>query len=305
MAVVAALAVVSACAPAAGPVSTSDPTPSPASVSPFAVATESGHGRPDSSVFRPAPKPAPAPRSAGGGPVVVLDPGHDGGNAAHPEVIDRPVDAGGGRTKPCNTVGASTVQGYPEHAFTWDVTVRARALLASRGVRVVLTRKDDAGVGPCVDARARVGNAVRADAVLSVHADGGPPDGSGFHVIEAAASPPGGTSVAAASHRLALAVRDALGGGSGLGPAAYVGSGDGLVTRGDLAGLNLSTRPTVIVECGNIHNSATRQCWRTRRVGSGSQPRLPPPCSPTSAPGERQRTPPPRDARFCRPRPVE
>jgi N-acetylmuramoyl-L-alanine amidase len=184
---------------------------------------------------------------------VVLDPGHDGGNAARPDVLARQVEAGNGRTKACNTVGTSTAAGYPEHAFAWEVSVRARALLAARGVRVVLTRRDDRGVGPCVDVRGRFGNVLRADAVVSVHADGAAPSGSGFHVIEAVGAP-GGATVRAASHRLALAVHGGLRSGSGLRPASYVAGGDGFDVRGDLAGLNLSTRPSVVVEYGNMHN---------------------------------------------------
>jgi N-acetylmuramoyl-L-alanine amidase len=185
---------------------------------------------------------------------VVLDPGHDGGNAAHAAEIGRPVDAGNGRTKPCNTVGASTTGGYPEHAFAWDVALRARALLAARGVTVVLTRPTDTGVGPCVDVRGRFGARVRADAVVSVHADGAAPGGSGFHVIEAAGAP-AGLPVAAASHRLAVAVHGALLSGSGLRLATYVAGGDGFDARTDLAGLTLSTRPTVVVEAGNMRNA--------------------------------------------------
>jgi N-acetylmuramoyl-L-alanine amidase len=185
----------------------------------------------------------------------VLDPGHNGGNAAHPEVATHPVEAGHGRTKRCNEVGASTAAGYPEHAFAWDVALRTRALLAARGVRVVLTRQTDTGVGPCVDVRGRFGNPLRADAVVSVHADGAGPTGSGFHVIEAARAP-AGPATAAAAHRLALAVRAALRTGSGLDHADYVAGGDGLDARDDLAGLNLSTRPAVVVEWGNMANPA-------------------------------------------------
>jgi N-acetylmuramoyl-L-alanine amidase len=184
---------------------------------------------------------------------VVLDPGHNGGNAAHPDVIARQVAAGNGRTKPCNTVGTSTAAGYPEHAFAWDLSVLTRRLLAARGVRVVLTRPDDRGVGPCVDVRGRFGNALRADAVVSVHADGAAPSASGFHLIEAGGTP-GGTTVRTASHRLALTLRNALASGSGLRPARYVAGGDGLDVRGDLAGLNLSARPSVVVEYGNMRN---------------------------------------------------
>jgi len=192
--------------------------------------------------------------------VVVLDPGHNGGNATHPDVINRPVPAGNGRTKACNTVGTQTAGGYPEHAFTLDVARRARALLVRRGVTVLLTRPDDSGVGPCVNARAAVGNRHHAAAVVAIHADGAPPAGHGFHVI-AAASAPVGPATAAASHRLALSVRAHMLAESGLGYATYLAGGTGLHGRSDIAGLNLSTRPAILVECGNMQNpgDAARQ----------------------------------------------
>jgi N-acetylmuramoyl-L-alanine amidase len=201
-----------------------------------------------------------APAGRAPKPVVVLDPGHNGANATHPDVINRPVAAGNGRTKACNTVGTQTADGYPEHAFTLDVARRARALLVRRGVTVLLTRPDDAGIGPCVDARASVGNRHRAAAVVAIHADGAPPAGHGFHVI-AAATAPVGPATAAASHRLALSVRAHLLAESGLSYATYLAGGTGLHERSDIAGLNLSTRPAVLVECGNMRNrgDAARQ----------------------------------------------
>src|SRR6476620_10350989 len=42
------------------------------------------------------------------GKVVTIDPGHDGGNAAHPDVINHQVDVGNGQTKECDTVGTQT-----------------------------------------------------------------------------------------------------------------------------------------------------------------------------------------------------
>ena len=65
---------------------------------------------------------------------------------------------------------------------------------------------------------------MRADAVVSMHADGGPTSGTGFHVIEAAR--PAGDK--AAQHRLALAVRKAMLAGSGLRYATYIAGGNGL-----------------------------------------------------------------------------
>ncbi|HVQ90556.1 MAG TPA: N-acetylmuramoyl-L-alanine amidase [Mycobacteriales bacterium] len=195
-------------------------------------------------------RPAPPP-----GLVVVLDPGHNGGNADHPEIINKPVDAGLGQRKACNTVGAETVDGYPEHAFNFDVALRVERLLTGHGVTVLLTRPDDTGVGPCVDVRAEFGNSREADAVISIHADGAPPSGTGFHVIEAAGAP-GGAAVAAATQHLALRVRAAMLAESGFGYATYVAGGGGLDHRSDLGGLNLATRPSIMVECGNMRNPA-------------------------------------------------
>ena len=73
----------------------------------------------------------------GTGPLVVLNPGHNGGNASHLTEINRQVPAGFGQYKACDTTGTNTVSGYSEHAFNWDVTLRVRAALQSRGVRVV------------------------------------------------------------------------------------------------------------------------------------------------------------------------
>lgn len=190
----------------------------------------------------------------GSGPLIVLNPGHNGGNGAHPAEINRLVPADRqGNKKACDTTGTNTNAGYPEHAFTWDVTLRVRALLEARGVRVALTRSDDVGVGPCVDARAAVGNRAGVAAVISIHADGAGADGHGFHVCEDS-KPPAGAAVAAQSHRLTVAVHDALLTGSGLSTSTYLGS-NGYFPRSDLAALNLATGPSTFLELGNMRNA--------------------------------------------------
>lgn len=181
---------------------------------------------------------------------MVLDPGHNGANASHPGQISRPVPTGRGDTKPCNTTGTSTRAGYPEHAFTWDVAQRVRDRLTERGVQVVLTRPDDGGVGPCVNDRAAIATQLRADALVSIHADGATASGHGFHV--AYSDPPLNSSQGAPSLGLAHAVAGALHDG-GFPAADYIGS-QGLDTRADLAGLNLAQVPAVLVECANMRN---------------------------------------------------
>jgi N-acetylmuramoyl-L-alanine amidase len=185
--------------------------------------------------------------------VVVLDPGHNGGNGSHPGEIGEEVPAGHGQTKACNTAGTTSNDGYPEHAFTFDVALRVQRILAAHHVVGLLTRSNDHGIGPCVNERATFGNAHVAAAVVAIHADGHV-GGHGFHVIEAAAAP-AGAGVAASSHRLAVSVHDRFLAESGFGTATYIGAG-GYAKRTDLAGLNLSTRPTVFIECGNMRDSA-------------------------------------------------
>jgi N-acetylmuramoyl-L-alanine amidase len=183
-------------------------------------------------------------------PVVVLDPGHNGQNAENPREINRQVPDGRGGTKACNTTGTQTDAGYPEHAFTFDVASRVAEQLTAAGVRVVLTRTDDNGVGPCVDERGRKGEDEGAAAVVSIHADGASPRGTGFHV--AFSDPPLDPAQEGPAQRLSVALRDAMR-AAGFPDSNYIGR-DGLSPRSDLAGLNLSTRPTALVECANMRN---------------------------------------------------
>nr|WP_231949732.1 N-acetylmuramoyl-L-alanine amidase [Alloactinosynnema sp. L-07] len=230
--------------------STPSTTPPPSS-SPSAEPTSSSAAPttvPPTASAKPTTQNPPAT-----GRVVVIDPGHNGGNSTHTAEINRAVPAGRGRTKPCNTTGTATQTGYPEHAFTWDVAQRVRDLLTARGVKVIMTRKDNAGVGPCVDKRAAIGNESGAAAVVSLHADGSTAAGAhGFHL--AYSSPPLNAAQGEPSLRLARTLRDKMVAG-GLATSTYAGT-DGLSPRDDLAGLNLTERPTVLVECGNMRDTA-------------------------------------------------
>jgi N-acetylmuramoyl-L-alanine amidase len=187
--------------------------------------------------------------------VVVLNPGHNGGDAAHAVQLERQVYAGFGKYKACETTGTTTDAGYPEHAFNWDVANRVAAILRAHGVRVVLTRASDSGVGPCVNERAAVGNKPAVAAVVSIHADGAPAAGHGFHVNIDSRRPEGATAaVVAASRTLSRLIHDALARSSGLVPSTYIGS-DGYFYRDDLAGLNLASRPATFLELGNMRNA--------------------------------------------------
>lgn len=190
--------------------------------------------------------PVPAQASIAG-MSVFLDPGHNGANDAS---IGTQVPDGRGGTKDCQTTGTSTARGYPEHSFNWDVALRVRAALERMGVHTQMSRADDDSVGPCVDQRALAANAMHPDADVSIHADGGPASGHGFHVNYSA--PPLNDAQSGGSVQLASAMRDSLM-AAGLQPSTYRGA-DGLYGRPDLAGLNFAEYPAVLVETGNMRN---------------------------------------------------
>ncbi|MEA2129616.1 MAG: N-acetylmuramoyl-L-alanine amidase [Solirubrobacteraceae bacterium] len=192
-----------------------------------------------------------------GGMTVAVDPGHNGANGAHPAQINRWVPAGaGGFRKACDTTGAQTNDGrLSEPRFTLDVALRLQRRLDALGARVVMTRTTNDGVGPCVNERAAIGNRAHADLALSIHADGGPPGGRGFHVIAPLARRAVAPAIVPRSLRFARILRTRLD-GIGLPRSTYIGGGTGLVTRDDLGGLNLSRVPKAFVELGNMRNAA-------------------------------------------------
>jgi N-acetylmuramoyl-L-alanine amidase len=198
----------------------------------------------------PAATPAAtaAPTSIAG-MIVFLDPGHNGANDGS---ISRQVPTGRGGTKDCQASGTSTDDGYAEHTFNWDTVLRIRAELTQLGVRTAMSRGNDDALGPCVDERAEMANALKPNAIVSIHADGGPATGRGFHVNYS--SPPLNDAQAGPSVRFAQTMRDQLV-GSGIPAANYIGS-NGLYGRSDLTGLNLAQYPSILVEMGNMKNPA-------------------------------------------------
>lgn len=201
-------------------------------------------------VLTAAGLPVPVAHAAPGsvaGMIVFLDPGHNGANDAS---MTRQVPTGRGGTKDCQASGTSTGDGYAEHAFAWDTTLRLRAALSALGVRTAMSRGNDDQVGPCVDERAAMANALQPNAVVSIHGDGGPATGRGFHVLYS--SPPLNSAQAGPSVQFARMMRDQLA-AAGIPPSTYIGT-DGLNPRSDIAGLNLAQYPSILVELGNMKN---------------------------------------------------
>ncbi|MFF8963776.1 N-acetylmuramoyl-L-alanine amidase [Streptomyces globisporus] len=205
------------------------------------------------------------------GRTVVIDPGHNPGNRDHTREINQQVDIGTGR-KECDTTGTATNDGYAEARFTLDVSHRLRTLLETEGARVLLTHDADRPFGPCIDERARIGNEAKADAVVSVHADGSAVGNRGFHVILPAEVKGGGadtSKIVKSSADLGARIAGHFARTTGSAPSNYIGGNTGLDTRDDLGGLNLSTVPKVFVECGNMRDPKdaallTAASWRQK-----------------------------------------
>ncbi|MFC0861885.1 N-acetylmuramoyl-L-alanine amidase [Sphaerimonospora cavernae] len=187
------------------------------------------------------------------GKVVVIDPGHNPGNRQHIREINKQVDVLTKR-KACDTTGTSTNDGYSEAAFAWDVSKKLAKRLKELGATVRLTRTADRPWGPCITERAEIGNRARADAAISIHADGAPPNGRGFHIIIPKKINGPVDPVVDDSRRLGRTIRDAFRRGTGLPYSNYLGK-DALDRRSDLGGLNLSKVPKVLLECGNMRNA--------------------------------------------------
>jgi N-acetylmuramoyl-L-alanine amidase len=205
---------------------------------------------------RPSPDIAASPHTAGlplSGKVVGIDPGHNGKNFTNPAFLNAPV-WNGREWEGCDTTGTETDSGYTEALFNFRVAEFLRAELIRDGASVVMTRRSNDGLGPCVNRRARIIDDARADVAIDIHADGGPPEGRGFSVLEPVADRTN-NAVITSSSRFGKVLRSAFKAGTAMPVSNYYGV-DGIIGRNDLAGLNLTNVPKVLLECGNMRNAA-------------------------------------------------
>jgi len=217
-----------------------------AAASPAAVRSSADPG---ASTPQPSPSPAAKPLA---GITVGIDPGHNGLNGTDPGYINHMI-WNGRESETCDTTGTQTASGYTEARFNFNVARYLRAALLADGARVVMTRQNDHGVGPCVDRRAQILNDSGARVAIDIHADGGPAWGRGFTVLEPVADGPN-DHVIQASERFGRDVRGALLARTNMPVSNYYGS-NGVEFRDDLAGLNLTTVPKVLIETGNMRNA--------------------------------------------------
>jgi N-acetylmuramoyl-L-alanine amidase len=186
------------------------------------------------------------------GKVVGIDPGHNGRNYTDPGYVDHLI-WNGREEEDCDTTGTETAGGYTEARFNFNVAAYLAGDLRAEGAKVVLTRATNEGIGPCVTTRSELIDRARANVAIDIHADGGPTDGRGFAILEPVADGPNDRVIEAskAFGRVLLQRYREL---TGMPVSDYDGS-EGVSYRDNLAGLNLTTVPKVLIECGNMRNS--------------------------------------------------
>jgi N-acetylmuramoyl-L-alanine amidase len=230
-----------------------------ASSRPAVVASVSGlagglpHGRDGAAAgMVRAASPGRRPAEVLAGKVVGIDPGHNGRNYADPAFINHLI-WNGREEETCDTTGTATDGGYTEARFNWNVATYLSADLRAEGAKVVLTRRSNDGVGPCVTTRSQIINRAHANVAIDIHADGGPPGGRGFAILEPVADGPN-DRVIAASKAFGRELRQRYLAVTHMPESTYDGT-DGIAYRDDLAGLNLTRVPKVLIECGNMRNA--------------------------------------------------
>jgi N-acetylmuramoyl-L-alanine amidase len=212
-----------------------------------ALAGVAGAGAPASA--GPRAQAASLPLS---GMVVGIDPGHNGRNYTDPGYIDRSI-WNGREQEACDTTGTETDGGYTEAQFNFNVASYLAGDLRAEGATVVLTRTSNSGVGPCVTTRSQIIDRAHANVAIDIHADGGPPGGRGFAILEPVADGPN-DRVIGASKTFGQLLLERYHDLTGMPVSDYDGT-DGISARDNLAGLNLTTVPKVLIECGNMRNA--------------------------------------------------
>jgi N-acetylmuramoyl-L-alanine amidase len=186
------------------------------------------------------------------GMVVGIDPGHNGGNFSDPSFINAPV-WNGREEEACDTTGTETDGGYTEALFNFNVASYLRRDLIAAGATAVMTRRTNDGVGPCITRRARILDKARADVAIDIHADGGPAEGRGVAILTPVPDGPN-DKVIASSKRFGRILLRRYTKVTGVPISNYDGTG-GFAPRDNLAGLNLTTVPKVLIECVNMRNA--------------------------------------------------
>jgi len=189
------------------------------------------------------------------GKIVGIDPGHNGRNKDSPAYLAKQV-WNGREWEDCDTTGTQTdgAHTYTEALFNWHVASYLKADLVKAGAKVVMTRPDNNGHGPCVDKRASVLNNAHANVAVDIHADGAYCAGCrGFALLEPVADGPN-NKVIRSSRTFGADIKAAMLALKKMPVSNYDGK-NGISYRDDLAGLNLTRVPKLLIEAGNMKNA--------------------------------------------------
>ncbi len=205
----------------------------------------------------------PEARKPLAGKVIGIDPGHNGRNWTDPAFLNHQI-WNGREWEDCDTTGTQTAGGYTEAKFNFLVATDLAKILRRDGAKVVMTRTNNHGLGPCVNTRARILDRAHANVSIDIHADYGPASGRGFTVLEPVADGPN-NKVIKPSVRFGKDVHLQFRRHTPMRVSNYYGR-NGYIFRNDLAGLNLTTMPKVLIECGNMNNGADAKLLSSAKV---------------------------------------
>jgi N-acetylmuramoyl-L-alanine amidase len=185
--------------------------------------------------------------TAGCGPTVVIDPGHD----LRPNPATEPIGPGS-RTRKVKDGGGTrgVATGTPEHVVNLQISLLLRDELADRGYCVVMTRtkSSDRSIGNV--ARARIANRAHASLFVRIHADGSTNRSRHGSSLLYPAFHRGWTDDVLPESKTAARIlqRELV--------QATRSRDLGTVARSDLTGFNWSDVPVVLAEVGFLTNPA-------------------------------------------------
>ena len=186
------------------------------------------------------------------GKTILLNPGHNGGNFEAP-VGHQPADLERPGKRDLRHHRRQTDSGYPEAQFNWNVARYLTADLRAAGATVVFTRTTSTDAGRASPSGPPWATGAHANAAISIHADGGPPGGRGFAILEPVAD--GINNAISASSAFAWPPTCVTHSPQRPGTsqqATTEPTASSHATTG--SGTNLSTVPKVFIECANMRN---------------------------------------------------
>lgn len=224
-----------------------------------APATEAPESPGETGTETPAPG-TEAPSLPLSGLVIGIDPGHQGrGNSDREEAAPWSEEANPTvnikTTKAkCTSGTTGRISGTDEYIITLAISAKIKSTLEALGATVVMTRESHE-VDLSNQQRAEIGNKANADVVLRIHCNGAENEaanGIEIYVRDKGDNTAAYQERAAYDYALASELMQYL--------IAETGANNRTVKRSDdYTGINWSTVPCMIIECGFLSNEAEEQ----------------------------------------------